>query len=142
VFLIFLVHWLACSYRMASDQQASDDSYGWLHNFALANNYTSAEAVPIKNAYYASLYWGAGVITLTGTYDPSISPKASREFLFSAIANICAYLFAIYAIAVFSSITHATGETSQKQEILVDTYLEIFESLRIDPELKLTVLDN
>jgi hypothetical protein len=105
----------------------------------LANNYSSAEAVPSKNAYYAALYWSAGTISLTGSNDPSISPHNGREFLFSAVANLLAYLFAIYAIAMFSSIIHATGEVSQKQDILVDTYLEIFDSLRIDPRLKLTV---
>ena len=76
---------------------------------------------------------------MTVSNDPTISPHTGREFLFSAVANLLAFLFAIYAIAVFTSVTHATGEVSQKQDILVDTYLEIFESLRIDPRLKLTV---
>ncbi len=79
------------------------------------------------------------MVTLTGCQRQDLAPTADREFIYAFLVQIFCYLYTIYNISVLASMTSATGEVKQKQDILVDNYLEIIDSLGLDPQLKFTV---
>ena len=121
---------------MVSDAQSPSDPIGWLKTYELHLNST----VEIQDAYFAALYWSSATLSLVGCQNPNIAPSCTREYLYATVVQILGFLIAIYYIAQLSSMTKATGEVSQAQDILVDNYLAMFDDLRLDPRLKFTVL--
>jgi hypothetical protein len=135
VSIIFLIHWFACGYRLVSDPQSPSDPIGWLHTYQQHANTT----VGVTEAYFAALYWSSATVSLVGCQNPYISPTCSREYIYATIVQTIGFTIAIYYIAWLSSLTNATGEIKQAQDVLVDNYLEMFDNLRLDPRLKFTV---
>ncbi len=133
--IIFLIHWFACGYRLVADPQAPSDPIGWLKTYELHLNHTAN----IPEAYFAALYWSSATLSLVGCSNQYITPSCAREFIYATIVQTIGFLIALYYIARLSSMTNATGEISQAQDILVDNYLAMFDDLRLDPRLKFTV---
>ena len=136
VSIVFFIHWIACGYRLVADPQSPSDPQGWLHAYMDAKNLTS---ISPADAYFGALYWSASTLTLVGIQNPNLAPSCTREYIYAIIVTIIGFLIAINYIAKLVSLTLATGETAQEQEIIVDNYLEMFDNLRLDPRLKFTV---
>lgn len=134
--MVFMIHWLACGYRIAGQKDAPLDPDGWVVHLA---RYYNVTAVDEGLLYAAALYWASGTVTLVGFQGSFLAPTCAREWAFSAFANLIAYIFAVYLISWIASIVQSTGEMQREQEILLDNYLEMFDNLRIDPRLKYTV---
>jgi hypothetical protein len=79
------------------------------------------------------------VVTLIGSQAEYLAPATEREYLFATFANLLCYALAIYFIATLSSIISTAGEKKREQDILLDNYLEMFDTLRLDTRLKYTV---
>ncbi|KAI8895533.1 hypothetical protein BC833DRAFT_622931 [Globomyces pollinis-pini] len=134
IITLFLVHWFGCGYGIVSSLEEYPP--GWIVTYPIANNYTTFTGA---EKYVASLYWSAGVFSLVGISKSDLSPANTREYLYSILTYIIAYLYAVYCIALLSAVTSLTGEVARKQEILVDGYLKMFDDLRLDSRLKYTV---
>ncbi|KAJ3304038.1 hypothetical protein HDV03_003152 [Kappamyces sp. JEL0829] len=137
--LIFLVHWLACGYRLVADQQSPSDPIGWLNTYMASKNETSISSA---DAYFAALYWSASTVTLIGCQVEALAPSCTREYIYAFFVQIIGFLQAVYIISSVSTMTHATSAERQSQDILVDNYLEMFDDLRLDPRLKYTVFQH
>jgi hypothetical protein len=136
IVIIFCIHWLACGYRLVADRSDNTEEMGWIEQLMLSKKLTSISSF---DAYVAALYWASGVVSMVGVQSEVLAPKAVREIFYAAFANFVCFFLAVYYIATFGSIVQVTSEESRKQDILLDYYLEMFDTLRLDPRLKFQV---
>jgi hypothetical protein len=95
--------------------------------------------ISIADAYFASLYWSASTISLIGSVNLKLAPTCTREYIYAFIVQIISLLLFIYNISTITSITALSSAEVQKQDIVLDNYLELFDVLRLDSRLKFTV---
>ena len=136
IITIFTTHWLACGYRLAADH-IEGEFPGWVEAYLEAHNIKSAT---VYEQYIAALYYSASVITVVGPSQPWMAPTNDREFIFSILATYVAYFLLLFSITNLSHIFMLTKEVKRKQDVLVDEYLNLFTSLKLDKRLKLTVI--
>ncbi|KAJ3275367.1 hypothetical protein HDV01_000659 [Terramyces sp. JEL0728] len=134
--IIFAIHWLACGFRLVGSATSPDDPLGWLDYYAVSSNVT---VVPILDAYFISVYWSSGIVSLVGVSGSFLEPRCLREYIYVFCTNFIVYIIGIYIIAMLASIVNLTGKLSRKQDILVDEYLKMLDELRLDDRLKYTV---
>ena len=135
VILLFATHWIACGYRLVTDHSPAEQN-GWRDSFLAEYNQTTASHF---QEYSASLYWSSGIISVVGPQNDFLAPKADREFIFAAVANLFSYFLLIYFVAALTSVVVSTGKMKRKQEIQLDSYLKLFDKLDIDERFKYSV---
>ncbi len=131
----FIIHWLACGYRLAGERGHAEEAPGWPDFLKAANNGTAT----IVGEYFAALSYSSGLVTLVGQSNPVMAPTNDREFLFCAVANVLAYLMFLFFLTNFSHILQISKDITRRQEILADNYLELLDDLRLDKSLKFLV---
>lgn len=139
--IIFVIHWLACGYRLASDTNNPTDPPGWLDHYAkqvYGDNSTYID-VPKFDAYIVGLYWSSSTISLVGPAWPIVAPTTSRELGYSLFANFVSYILALYTIATLSNVLIVAQKVEREHDLKVDNYLEMFGRLKLDTRLKIRV---
>lgn len=137
VVTIFMIHWLACFYRIAAERGGESEAAGWVDHYLTAKNMTSESTI---NLYLAAVYYTSSVISLVGCSQAYLQPSNYREYIFAVLANLVAYLLMMMSITSISHIFMLTNETSRKQDVLVDNYLGLFDNMKLNQQLKITVL--
>ncbi|KAJ3138812.1 hypothetical protein HK100_012208 [Physocladia obscura] len=132
---IFIIHWLACGYRLASQQQVPTEPVGW------TDRYTAFQGVAVDNGelYIAALWWSSGIISLVGPSFTPMDPSTLRELGYAFFANFIAFMNALYFIATLSDVLSISSRNKRSYDLLVDNYLEMFEKLKLDVKLKIKV---
>lgn len=138
--IIFLIHWLACGYRIAAERTDPTEDPGWVDYFAAEKNVT-IEELPIIEVYLMGLYMSSGTISLVGYSYAAAQPTTTREFGYAFFANFVSYFLAVYFIASLADTLAMSSRTGTQQDILVDNYLEMFDRLKLDMRLKVKVND-
>jgi hypothetical protein len=70
-----------------------------------------------------------------------MAPSNIREYSFTIFANLVAYFLYMLSVTSISHIFMLTNETKRRQDVMVDDYLALFDSLKLDQKLKFTVFD-
>ena len=133
-----MIHWIACGYRLSTDENSAEDLPGWLSNYAAATNRTTQE-VPSFEAFLVATYWSSSVVTLIGSSYSAIQPTTIREFGYCFFATFVAYIYAITTIASMSDLNVHTRKHEREHEIKVDKYLKMFDGLHLNPAIKFKV---
>ncbi|KAJ3292516.1 hypothetical protein HK104_005214 [Borealophlyctis nickersoniae] len=139
--IIFVIHWIACAYRLAAEANSPTEAPGWLTNYAhwkLGTNATSND-IDRWEAYVLALYWSSATISLVGPSWSVISPTAVRELGFAFFANFLAYIITLYFIATLVNVVGVAFKVEREHELRVDNYLEMFYRLKLDDRLKVQV---
>eukprot|EP00842_Homolaphlyctis_polyrhiza_P005269 jgi/Hompol1/5743/HPOL_004667-RA len=137
VVTIFMMHWLACGYRLAAERVSASDPLGWVDKYLIYENVTS---IDVWDAYLLALYWSAATISLIGTSYPPLNPTNVNEWGYGMFAYIVAYLIAGYFIAGTANFLSQSTNVQMSQDILVDNYLEMFDTLKLDNRLKFKII--
>ncbi|KAJ3099526.1 hypothetical protein HDU97_002969 [Phlyctochytrium planicorne] len=138
IFIMFVIHWLACGFRLAADRNDPLDAAGWTDSYAESKNKTVSE-VSIWEVYMLSLYWSSSTVSLVGPNMPSVQPSNVREFGYELFASFVAYMNAVYFIAIISDVLSVSSKQSRDNDLQVDKYMEMFDKLKLDPRLKIKV---
>ncbi|KAJ3103572.1 hypothetical protein HDU97_009992 [Phlyctochytrium planicorne] len=138
IFIMFIIHWLACGFRLAADKNDPLDSPGWTEHYADSKNKTVTE-VAMWEIYMLSLYWSSSTVSLVGPNMPSVQPSNTREFGYELFASFVAYMNAVYFIAIISDVLSVSSKQSRDNDLQVDKYMEMFDKLKLDPRLKIKV---
>ncbi|KAI8847271.1 hypothetical protein BC829DRAFT_425667 [Chytridium lagenaria] len=126
VFIIFLIHWLACGFRLAATKNDPGDTPGWIESYAQSKN-SSLNDIP------------ASSVSLIGPSMVSIQPASIREYGYQIFAAFVSYMNAVYFIAIISDVLSISSRASRVNELEVDKYMEMFSKLKLDPRLKIKV---
>jgi hypothetical protein len=140
VMIVFLVHWFACGFRIAAERSDESEEAGWVDHLAAAHNTTAVLMDPLY-VYISALYMSMGTISLIGFSAPLLQPSSLREFGFTFFTYFVSYFLAAYFIASLSEILATAGKNATQQDLLVDSYMELFDKLKIDFSVKLKVSD-
>ncbi|ORY50894.1 voltage-gated potassium channel, partial [Rhizoclosmatium globosum] len=135
VMQIFLIHWMACGYRLASTQQVPTEAFGWHTRLQILYGYP----LDPGEEYIAGLYWSSATLSLVGPGMEELNPKNTREFGFGLFANFVAYINALYFIATLSDVLSISNRSQRTHDLRVDQYLEMFQKLKLDIKLKIKV---
>ncbi|KAJ3157239.1 hypothetical protein HDU89_002651 [Geranomyces variabilis] len=138
IIILFLIHWLACGYRLADEQNNPTDPLGWLGNYATYAN-TTVDQVPIFDAYIIAVYWSSATLSLIGPQWEVIAPSTVRECGYAVFANFVAYMVALYMIASLVNVLSVANRLQTEHDLKVDNYLEMFSRLKLDQRLKIKV---
>ncbi|KAL2917803.1 hypothetical protein HK105_202676 [Polyrhizophydium stewartii] len=139
VITIFVTHWLACGYRLSAERVDPSLPLGWVDYYAAYTNNTSPDPWEI---YLVALYWSISTISLVGTNFGPMAPTNVSEFGYCLFAYLVAYLLAGYFIASTASFLSQSSNIQLSQDILVDNYLEMFDTLKLDQRLKFKVFEH
>ncbi|KAJ3224291.1 hypothetical protein HDU81_008640 [Chytriomyces hyalinus] len=135
VIIIFVIHWLACGYKIAADQQDPSDPVGWTVHY---EKYRGYHVGPFE-LYITSLYWSSSTLSLVGASLEAIAPSNIREFGYALFANFVSYMNAVYFIATLSDVLSISSRNQRVHDLKVDNYLEMFDKLKLDIQLKVKV---
>ncbi|KAI8816090.1 uncharacterized protein EV422DRAFT_501651 [Fimicolochytrium jonesii] len=138
VIILFMIHWIACGYRLAEDPNDPSDPQGWLSNYANYRN-VNITSLGIMEPYILALYWASSTITLVGPSFDQIAPTTVRETGYSLFANFVAYFLALYLISSLTNVLSVANRLETEHDLRVDNYLEMFQRLKLDPRLKVKV---
>ncbi|KAJ3380283.1 hypothetical protein HDU92_006071 [Lobulomyces angularis] len=107
--LVFLIHWLACGFRLASDKNDPIiDRPGWVDRFA-TYNHVNVTTLTISEVYMLALYWSCSTVTLIGTSYPPLQADNIREW------------------------------DQREHELKIDKYLGMFYNFNLNPAIKYKV---
>ncbi|KAI8995967.1 hypothetical protein BC832DRAFT_595794 [Gaertneriomyces semiglobifer] len=136
--IFFLIHWIACGYRLSEEKNHPNDPSGWLVHYA---NYRGVDihAISIWEAYVIAIYWSSATLTLIGPSWDVIAPTTPRELGYSFFANFIGFLCALYYIAALVNVLNVADRVQREHDLRVDTYLEMFDRLKLDQRLKFRV---
>ncbi|KAI8621026.1 hypothetical protein BC830DRAFT_1058684 [Chytriomyces sp. MP71] len=137
IIIIFLIHWFACLYRIAAEQQDPSEPIGWTLRYTAFRGYDVGDL----EMYMVALYWSSATISLVGAGWGVICPENIREFGLGLCANFVAYMNAVYFIAVLSDVLSISSRSQRVHDLKVDNYLEMFDKLKLDIKLKIKVHD-
>lgn len=138
VIVTFLMHWLACGFRIAADKSDPNDQAGWVDHFAEVRK-INVTSLGMAEVYLMALYMSSGSIALIGYGWSVAQPSSTREFVYSTFVNFVSYFLAVYFIANLSDTLAQATRTKTQQDIIVDNYLAIFDRLKLDMRLKVKV---
>ncbi|KAJ3130719.1 hypothetical protein HK101_004967 [Irineochytrium annulatum] len=141
VVIIFVIHWLACGYRLAADKDGSGDATGWTDNYKAYKDASNSSAVTDWELYLIALYWSSATVSLVGANMPAIAPSNVREYGYILFANFVSYMNAVYFIATISDVLAMSSRMQRTHDLKVDQYLEMFDRLKLDTRLKIKVHD-
>lgn len=136
--ILFLIHWIACGYRLADEQNDPTDPPGWLSYYASYKNVTHAD-IGVLEAYILAIYWSSSTLSLVGPQWDIVAPHTVRETGYAVFANFVAYFVALYFIASLSNVLGAANRVQTEHDLRVDNYLEMFDRLKLDQRLKVKV---
>ncbi|KAI9345573.1 hypothetical protein BDR26DRAFT_856285 [Obelidium mucronatum] len=134
---LFVVHWIACGYRLAATQQDPTQAPGWIVRYADYVGYTPDHG----ELYIASLYWSSATLSLVGPGFAPLNPDDPRELGYAFFANFIAFVNALYYIATISDVFSISNRNQRVHDLRVDNYLEMFDQLKLDMKLKIKVHD-
>ncbi|KAJ3123021.1 hypothetical protein HK098_002277 [Nowakowskiella sp. JEL0407] len=133
--MLFIIHWLACGFRLASEKNDKVyDAPGWVERYAAKYNTTD-----VWELYLVSIYWSASRISLSGTSVDVIAPATPREFGYGFFAFFISLLYFVYLMASITDVLSISNRTTRTHDLLVDNYLEMFDTLKLDERLKIKV---
>ncbi|KAJ3112155.1 hypothetical protein HDU96_004889 [Phlyctochytrium bullatum] len=138
IFIILMIHWMACGFRLAADKNDPNDPEGWTEHYAKDTNRT-VSGITIWEMYMVSMYWSATTVSLIGPNMPSVQPANVREFGYELFAGFVSYMNAVYFIAIISDVLATSSETSRQNDLKVDKYMEMFDKLSLDSRLRIKV---
>ncbi|KAI8916565.1 hypothetical protein DFJ77DRAFT_483323 [Powellomyces hirtus] len=138
IIIFFVIHWLACGYRLAGEQNDPHDRPGWLQNYAVSLNTTSSK-IATFDAYILATYWSSATLTLVGPQWDMLAPTTVRETGYAVFANFVAYMLALYLIASLVNVLSVANKLQTEHDLKVDNYLEMFQRLKLDGRLKIKV---
>ncbi|KAI9103071.1 hypothetical protein DFS34DRAFT_351170 [Phlyctochytrium arcticum] len=138
IIILFLVHWLACGYRLADESNYPTDYPGWLQNYAAFRNTTMSE-IDHWEAYVLAIYWSASTVSLIGPQFDVIGPSTVREAGYAFFANFISYVAALYFIGSVVNVLAVADRVQREHDLRVDNYLEMFDRLKLDQRLKMKV---
>ncbi|KAJ8331770.1 hypothetical protein QVD99_002017 [Batrachochytrium dendrobatidis] len=136
---LFAMHWLACGYRICAEGSDTSVPAGWVAAYLKSINSTTAN---IWEIYFVSMYWAASVISLVGNNSSFLAAGSLAEWIYSTFAYIAAYWLAGYFIARTANFLSSSGSVKMNQEVLVDDYLGMLDSLKLDRRLKQKVFEH
>ncbi|KAJ3415551.1 Potassium voltage-gated channel sub H member 7 [Chytridiales sp. JEL 0842] len=139
--IIFLIHWLACGYRLSSDGDSSEDSPGWVDRYASFKGVNGKSELNMWETYLLAIYWSSSTLSLVGPNFDVLSPSNVREYGYTLFANFVSYMNAVYFIAVLSDVLAVSSKIQRAHDLKVDHYLEMFDKLKLDMKLKVKVHD-
>ncbi|KAH6575359.1 hypothetical protein BASA62_001971 [Batrachochytrium salamandrivorans] len=130
---LFVIHWIACGYRLVADGPDPSIPSGWVGSYFAAANTTS---VDVWDVYLLAMFWSASTVSLIGNNYTLITPKSQAEHIFSILAYFISYLLAGFFIASTANCLNLTTSVKMSQDVLVDNYLRMFDTLKLDKRLK------
>ncbi|KAJ3214044.1 hypothetical protein HDU67_002138 [Dinochytrium kinnereticum] len=138
ILILFVIHWLACGYRLAADKNDPSDTPGWTYNYAKHFNKTTSD-IGVFEYYMLAMYWSSSTVSLIGPSLEYIQPTNVREYGYQLFAAFVSYMNAVYFIAIISDVLSVSSRASRTNELEVDKYMEMFNKLKLDPKLKIKV---
>jgi len=138
IMLVFLIHWLACGYRLATEKNSPTDPAGWLEHYADYRN-TTAQNMDVWEVYIAAVYWSSATISLVGPTWDMFAATTPREQGFQFFATFIAYVIAMYMIATLGNVLEISGKTEREHDLKVDKFLQMFNRLKLDMRLRIKV---
>ncbi|TPX69675.1 hypothetical protein SpCBS45565_g02243 [Spizellomyces sp. 'palustris'] len=138
IIIMFVIHWLACGYRLADEPNAPTDPPGWLSHYADYANVTLTDISPWE-AYVLAVYWSSSTFSLVGPQWEVISPTTVRETGYAFFATFVSYIVALYLIGSLVNILGIANRVQREHDLRVDNYLEMFDRLKLDQRLKIKV---
>jgi hypothetical protein len=140
VTILFLTHWLACGYRLASDKNNPfTDPDGWVDRYATHNNISDSKSINIGELYLIGMYWSTSQVTLIGSQYPPMQPATIREWFYCVLAQLVSYGIAVYQISTLADLNVHSNKNKRKHELKVDKYLQMFDELALNPAIKVKV---
>ncbi|KAI8925377.1 hypothetical protein BC831DRAFT_401278 [Entophlyctis helioformis] len=139
VFTFFMIHWLACGYRLSAERVDPSEPPGWVDSYM---EYVNRTSVDVWEVYLLSLYWSTTTVSLIGNNYAPLTPGNLNEWAYCLFAYTVAYFLAGYFIASTANFLSMTTSTKMTQDILVDNYLDMFNSLKLDQRLKFKVFQH
>ncbi|KAJ3008180.1 hypothetical protein HKX48_008722 [Thoreauomyces humboldtii] len=138
IVIVFLIHWLACGFRLANETNNPGDSPGWLTHYANYMN-TTTDNVGMMEQYVLAIYWSSSTLSLVGPQWEVLSPTTVRECGYAVFANFVAYMMALFMIASLVNTLGVANKLQTEHDLKVDNYLEMFQRLKLDGRLKIKV---
>ena len=124
---------------MVTQKLDPHDPDGWMESYMAAKNETS---MTTSEAYFLALYWACSTVSLIGNNYSVIAPSKFSEFVYASFVSLVCILYITYTIASKSSFLNSTRGAKTSQDILIDNYLELLDSLQLDQRLKYKVYDH
>jgi len=136
--LIFLIHWLACGYKLTAEKTTPEDPDTWIEHFADYKNVTTDQLHTI-DIYFLALYWSASTVTLVGSSFYPIQPVTTLEWGYAVIVNLISYSLVVFIISNLTDLNVHANKAKRLHELKVDKYLQMFHSLYLNPNIKFKV---